>query len=148
MLYPSIFNKNERNFLEDWFDFDFPSIDKQLYGKRSARMMKTDIKENEKDYTLDIELPGFKKEELSVQLLDGNLIIRAEKSVDNDKKDAAGKLVRQERYAGAMERSFYVGDGITEEDVKAKYENGVLQIQIPKKEVEQKEPDKKLIAIE
>ena len=94
--------------------------------------MKTDVRELDNAYELDIDLPGFKKEDLTVGLKDGYLTISAEKGMNKDEKNKAGKLIRQERYAGSLERSFYVGDDLKQEDIKAHYENGVLKITMPK----------------
>ena len=150
MLYPSIFNDN---IFDDLMDFDFPvfrgmgDVDKKLYGKHAAQMMKTDVHEHEDQYEVDIDLPGFKKDEITLDLENGYLTVSAAKGLDKDEKDKKGKLIRQERYAGSMQRSFYVGEGITEEDVKAKFEDGVLKLNIPKKEAP-KVPEKKTIMIE
>ena len=142
MLLPSIFGES---LLDDWMDF--PDIDRKLYGKHAAHVMKTDVHEHEDGYELDIDLPGFKKEEINLSLDNGYLSVSAAKALDNDHKDKKGKLIRQERYAGSMQRSFYVGDTITEDEIKAKFENGVLKLSIPKKDAP-KVPEKKVIAIE
>ena len=110
-------------------------------------MMKTDIREHDEGYELDIDLPGFKKDEINVQLDNGYLTISASKGLDKDKESKKGKYIRRERYAGAMQRSFYVGDGITEEDIKARFKNGILRLSIPKKDAKAVE-EKKSIAIE
>ena len=110
-------------------------------------MMKTDIREHEEGYELDIDLPGFKKDEINVQLDNGYLTISAAKGLDKDGQDKKGKYIRKERYAGAMQRSFYVGDAVTQEDVKAKFEDGILRLSIPKKDAKAVET-KKTIAIE
>ncbi len=147
MLLPSIFGER---LLDDWMDFpgmDLPDIDRKLYGKHAANVMKTDVREHDDGYEVDIDLPGFKKDEISLSLENGYLSVNAAKGLDKDEKDKKGKLIRQERYAGSMTRSFYVGEAITEQEVKAKFENGVLQLSIPKKEAP-KVPEKKLIAIE
>ena len=96
-------------------------------------MMKTDIREHDEGYELDVDLPGFKKDEISVQLDNGYLTISAAKGLDKDEQDKKGKYIRKERYAGTMQRSFYVGDAITQEDVKAKFEDGILKLSLPKK---------------
>ncbi len=147
MLLPSIFGES---LLDDWMDFpgmDLPDIDRKLYGKHAANVMKTDVREHDDGYEVDIDLPGFKKDEISLSLENGYLSVNAAKGLDKDEKDKKGKLIRQERYAGSMTRSFYVGEAITEQEIKAKFENGVLQLSIPKKEAP-KVPEKKLIAIE
>ena len=110
-------------------------------------MMKTDVKGTEKGYEVAVDLPGFKKDEINAQLDNGYLTISAAKGLDKDEKDKKGKYIRKERYAGAMSRSFYVGEGITQEDIKAKYESGILRLSIPKKEAKQVETTKR-IAIE
>ncbi|MBR6477776.1 MAG: Hsp20/alpha crystallin family protein [Lachnospiraceae bacterium] len=150
MLYPSIFNEN---LFDDLMDFDFPvfkgfgDVDKKLYGKHAAQMMKTDVHEHENQFEVDMDLPGFKKDEITLDLEKGYLTVTAAKGLDKDEKDKKGKLIRQERYAGTMRRSFFIGENLTEEDVKAKYEDGVLKLIIPKKEAP-KIPEKKTIMIE
>ncbi len=144
MLLPSIFGEN---LFDDWMDFSFPSIDKALYGKRSHNVMKTDVKETENGYELDIDLPGFKKDEVNAQLENGYLKIEAAKNVNNDEKDKNGKYIRRERYAGTMSRSFYVGDGVSQDEIHAKFEDGILKLAIPKKDPKKVE-EKKYIAIE
>ena len=145
MLMPSIFGENLFN--DDWMDFGFPEVDKALYGKHANNVMKTDVKETDTGYEVDIDLPGFKKDEINAQLDNGYLTISASKGLDKEEKDKKGKYIRKERYAGAMSRSFYVGEGITQEDIKAKYEDGILRLTVPKKEAKAVE-DKKYIAIE
>ena len=142
---PSIFGENLFN--DDWMDFGFPEVDKALYGKHAGNVMKTDVKETDTGYEVDIDLPGFKKDEINAQLDNGYLTISAAKGLDKDEKDKKGKYIRKERYAGAMSRSFYVGEGITQEDIKAKYEDGILRLSVPKKEAKAVE-NKKYIAIE
>ena len=141
-------------FGEDLFDelWGFPThelanIDKRLYGKHTRHLMETDVHETETDYDLEMNLPGFKKDQIKINLEDGYLTISASKEHDNDKKDRHGKIIRQERYAGSMQRSFYVGDGVKTEDVKAKFEDGVLKLSIPKKELKEL-PSNTTIAIE
>lgn len=147
MLLPSIFGEN---LLDDWMDFprmDFPDVDRKLYGKHASHVMKTDVHEHEGGYEVDIDLPGFKKDEIHLDLENGYLSVSASKQLDKEEKNKKGKLIRQERYSGSMQRSFYVGENITEEDIKAKYEDGVLKLSVPKKEAK-KIPEKKTIAIE
>ena len=147
-MLPSIFGEN---LFDDWFGFPvFPEmhdIDRKLYGKHAPREMKTDVREHDDGYELDIDLPGFKKDELTLHLENGYLTVSAAKGLDEEHKDKKGKVIRRERYSGAMQRSFYVGDGVEETDVKAKYENGVLKLEIPKKE-HKKLPEHHNIAIE
>ena len=149
MLMPSIFGENL--FDDDWMDFPFErefwGKKNPLYGKNSNRVMKTDIREHDTGYELDIDLPGFKKDEISVELENGYLSISAAKGLDKDEQDKQGKYIRRERYAGAMQRSFYVGDHITQEDIKARFEDGILRLGIPKKDAKAVET-KKTITIE
>ena len=126
------------NLFDDLFD-DFGleremrNLDRKLYGRKAGREMLTDVKEHDDHYDLEIELPGFKKEDLTVELNDGYLTITAEKSHDQN-KEKDGKLIRQERYAGVMSRSYYVGEDLKTEDIHGKYEGGVLTLSIPKRE--------------
>ena len=144
MLMPSIFGENV---FDDWMDFSFPDIDKKLYGKHAKNVMKTDIREMDDSYEVVIDLPGFKKDEIEVQLENGYLTISAAKGLDKDETDKQGKYLRQERYAGSMSRSFYVGEDITEEDIHGKFENGIMKLDITKLEAKKVE-QKKHIAIE
>ena len=145
MLLPSVFGEN---LFDGWFNFpEFGNIDKELYGKRADHVMRTDVHEQENAYVVDIDLPGFKKEEVNIELKEGYLTVSAAKGLDKDEKDSKGKLIRQERYSGSMQRSFYVGENITEEDVKASFKHGVLSLTLPKKDKE-KLPEKKQILIE
>ena len=144
MLMPSIFG-------EDLFD-DFMGYPTGRQAAANAYpqvkdMMKTDIREHEKGYEVDIDLPGFKKDEIGIELENGYLTVSAAKGLDKDEEDKKGKYIRKERYAGAMQRSFYVGEYVTQEDIKAKYENGILRLSVPKKEAKPVET-KKTIAIE
>ena len=145
MLMPSIFGENLFN--DDWMDFSFPDVDKMLYGKHAKNVMKTDVRELDDGYEIIIDLPGFKKDEIEVQLENGCLSISAAKGLDKDETDKKGKYIRRERYAGAMSRSFYVGEDVTEEDIHAKFENGILKLDVPKKEAKAVET-KKHVAIE
>jgi len=148
MFYPTLFKDD---LFDDFFSFpsfrDVDHIDRKLYGKHASGLMKTDVHENEGNYELDIDLPGFKKDEITLTLDNGYLVVGAAKSVNEDEKDSRGKLLRQERFSGAMQRSFYVGDAIQETDVKAKFEDGVLRLTFPK-EKEPEIPEKKTIMIE
>ena len=128
-------------------NFGFPEVDKALYGKHAGNVMKTDVKETETGYEVDIDLPGFKKDEINAKLDNGYLTISAAKGLDKDEQDKNGKYIRRERYAGSMSRSFYVGEGVTEDDIKAKYEDGILRLVVPKKDAKAVE-NKKYIAIE
>ena len=147
-MLPSIYSENLfDDFFSDPFDMVMPRSLNALYGKHGKNLMKTDVRETEDTYELDIDLPGFKKDEVNLELKDGYLTISAEKSLEKDKENKQGKMLRQERYSGVMQRSFYVGEHLTEEDVKASYESGVLHIKFPKKEA-LKAPEKKTILIE
>ena len=149
MMMPSIFGENL--FDDDWMNFpfndEFWGKKNPLYGKHAQNMMKTDIRETDGSYELDIDLPGFKKDEIKVQLKDGYLTLSAAKGLDKDEQDKKGNYIRRERYAGSMSRSFYVGEHVTAEQVHPKYENGILTFEIPKNKepIEEKE---KFIAIE
>ena len=156
MMTPSIFGES---LFDDFFDnfFDFPVFDdkamrkaeKKLYGHHAADMMKTDVQEHEDHYEVDMDIPGFKKDEISLELKDGYMIIRAAKGLDKDTKDKkTNKYVRRERYTGSMSRTFYVGEDVKEEDIHAKYESGVLRMTIPKPEKKQQIDQHKYIAIE
>lgn len=147
MLMPSIFGENVFDDLMDFSFPEFPDIDKKLYGKHAKNLMKTDIRELDGSYELVVDLPGFKKDEIEVQLENGYLTISAAKGLDKDETDKKGKYLRQERFAGSMSRSFYVGENVTEEDIHGKFENGILKLDIPKAE-EKKAEQKKHIAIE
>ena len=131
MLLPSIFGEN---LFDDFFD-DVPffdnraenQIEKKLYGRHAHNVMKTDIKETDDGYELIVDLPGFKKDEIKVSLEDGYLTIEAAKGLDEDEQEKkSGKYIRKERYAGSCQRSFYVGDNLTQEDIKGKFKHGIL----------------------
>ena len=149
MLFPSIFTEN---LFDDWMDdFNFPkafdNVDRKLYGRHANREMLTDVKDHEDHYEIEIDLPGFKKEQIQIELNDGSLTVTASKGLDEDEKDEKGRYVRRERYSGMMSRSFYVGEDVTEEDIKASFTDGVLKLTVPKKETP-KLPEKKTIMIE
>ena len=147
---PTVFGENLMDVFDDFdrnFFRGFGNIDRTLYGKHAQNMMKTDVKETDDGYEVDVDLPGFKKDEIQLELNNGYLTISAEKSLEKDSENKKGKMLRQERYAGVMQRSFYVGEHVTEENVKASYESGVLHLTIPKKEAA-KVPEKKVIQIE
>ena len=150
MMFPSVFGEN---LFDDWMDDfgfrdNFFSGKNPLYGKHAKNIMKTDVRETDKGYELDVDLPGFKKDEITAELKDGYLTISAAKGLDKDEKDKEGKYIRRERYAGNMSRSFYVGKDITEKDIHGKYENGILMLDIPKKAPEKKVEEKKFVTIE
>ena len=158
-MLPSIFGED---LFDDWMDY-FPfgrDFDKEfskamaptehaLYGKHAKNMMKTDVRETDDSYEVDIDLPGFKKDEVKIQLADGYLTIEAAKGLDKDEKDKkSGKYIRRERYAGSMSRSFYVGEDVKQEEIHAKYDNGILKLSVPKKEAKKAVDSSKYIAIE
>ena len=148
MLMPSIFNTN---LFDDFFDFPFyddTKAEKKLYGHHAANLMKTDIQEHDDGYTLEMDLPGFKKDEVKVALKDGYLTVSAAKGLDKDEEDKKGHYIRQERYSGAMSRTFYVGEDVKQEDIKAKFENGILSLSVPKPVEQKKVETSKRIAIE
>ena len=148
-MMPSIFGEN---LFDDFFDDDFPmipmrSIRNPLYGKNAKNLMKTDVRETDNTYELDVDLPGFKKDEVQLDLKDGYLTISAAKGLDKDQEDKKGKYIRQERYAGACSRSFFVGEEIEPRDVSAKFEDGILRVSLPKR-VKKELPRNSTIAIE
>lgn len=148
MMMPSILGENLfDDFMNDFRLPAFPDVDKELYGKHAKNLMKTDVKETEKGYEVDMDLPGFKKDEIQIELKDGYLTVSAEKGLDKDEEDKKGKYIRKERYAGALSRTFYLGEEIREEEIKAKFENGILSVSIPKEE-EKKVEGPKHISIE
>ena len=152
MLAPSIFGEN---LFDDFFggfpfydDRDFRRAEKKLYGKNAGHLMKTDIRETDEGYEIVIDLPGFKKEEVKAELKDGYLTIRAAKGLDKDEQNKNGTYIRRERYVGNMSRSFYVGEDITETDIHAKFEDGILMLDIPKKEEKKPVDQKRYVTIE
>ena len=150
MMFPSVFGEN---LFDDWMDDfgfrdNFFSGKNPLYGKHAKNIMKTDVRETDKGYELDVDLPGFKKDEVQVQLKDGYLTISAAKGLDKDEEDKKGNYIRKERYAGSMSRSFYVGKHVTVEDVHPKYESGILSFSVPKEEAKPVEEKKHYISIE
>ena len=147
-MLPSIFRDN---LFDDMFDFDFDRefdrMMRPLYGKHAQNMMKTEVRETGNSYELDIDLPGFKKDEITIQLDNGYLSISASKGLDKNEENKDGKYIRRERYAGSMNRTFYVGSQLTQQDIQAKFEDGILKISVLKKDVQQIEQNK-YIAIE
>ena len=153
MLMPSIFGEDMfDDFMRDFPFFDENAgnkIEKKLYGRHAKNMMKTDIKELEGGYELEIDLPGFTKDEITAELKDGYLTISAAKGLDKDEQEKeTGKYIRRERYAGACQRSFYVGEDITEQDIKAEFKHGILKLFVPKKEAKPAVETKKYVTIE
>lgn len=148
MLRPSIFNDN---LFDDFFEFPFfdDKAERKLYGHRANHLMKTDIKEHKDGYELEIDLPGFHKDEIQAELKDGYLTIIAAKQLNQDEKEKeTGKYIRRERYSGSCQRSFYVGDEITQEDIKAEFKHGILRLFVPKKEAVPEVEQRKFVSIE
>ena len=152
MLMPSIFGED---LFDDWFDFPFyddrmaDKAEKKLYGRHAKNLMKTDVKEKDDGYEVIIDLPGFKKDEIKVSLENGYLSIEAAKGLDQDEQEKdTGKYIRRERYAGACQRSFYVGEAVTQEDIKGEFKHGILKLFVPKKEAKPAVESNKYIAIE
>ena len=154
MLMPTVFHEN---LFDDFFDpfWNDAALERAMnreargaFGKRGANMMKTDVKETEHGYEVAIDLPGFKKDEVKAELKDGYLTISAARGLDKDEQDKNGTYIRRERYAGNMSRSFYVGEDITETDIHAKFENGILMLDIPKKEEKKPVDEKRYVTIE
>ena len=127
-MLPSIFSEN---LFDDFFNSAmFPKAEHELYGKHAKNLMNTDVREVENGYEIDMNLPGFKKDEVEIQLQDGCLTVSAAKGLDKDEEDKKGRYIRQERYAGSLSRSFYVGE-VKKEDIHAKFEDGILHIVLP-----------------
>ena len=145
-MLPGIWNNN---WIEDLFDRNFPTLpwpeERELYGKHARNLMKTDVHETEDGYEMSVDLPGFKKEDIHVDLKEGYLTVNAEKRVEKEEKKER-KVIRSERYTGSMSRSFYVGE-VRPESVKCKYEDGVLTLAFPKAE-QPKLPETHSITIE
>ena len=132
-MLPSIFGENLfDDFFSDPFGMMAPQGRDPLYGKHAKNLMKTDVRETEDSYELDIDLPGFKKDEVTLELKDGCLTIQAAKGLDREETVKKGKYIRQERYAGSCSRSFYVGEDVEPDQINAKFESGILQISVPK----------------
>ena len=154
MMMPSIFGENLfDSFFDDsvpffYKDRDLKKAEKKLYGRKGDRMMKTDIRDVDGNYELEIDLPGFKKEDVKIQLKNGYLNIQATREEKKDEKDDKGKYVRRERYTGTCNRSFYVGSSIKHEDIHAKYENGILYVTFPKEETKKEAEEKKFVSID
>ena len=152
MLTPSVFGKD---FFDDLFEFpiyddrDMQKLEKKLYGRRGKNLMKTDIKDTDKAYELEMDLPGFKKDEIKVSLENGYLTISAARGLDVDEQEKeTAKYIRKERYAGSCQRSFYVGEGVKQEDIKGEFKHGILKLVIPKKEEKPEVETSKYISIE
>lgn len=143
MLMPSIFGEN---LFDDWFDKDFFPGRNQLYGKNEKNLMKTDVREQEDNYEVLIDLPGFKKDDVTIELENGYLTITASKGLDKDEEQQKSGYIRRERWAGKCSRSFYVGESVRSEDIKAKMEDGILTMIVPKQQ--RQLPQKNTIMIE
>ena len=148
MMMPSLFTENLFDDFFDEMDKDFFGKKNPLYGKHGRNMMKTDVRETDNTYEVDIDLPGFKKDEITMKLENGTLTVSAAKGLDKDEENKEKKYVRRERYAGSMSRSFYVGEHVDVEDIHPKYENGILSFVVPKKEQKAVEEKNKFISIE
>ena len=148
MMLPSIFGENLfDDFMTTPWEREFFGGKNPLYGKHQKNIMKTDVREKEDVYEVDIDLPGFKKEEITAKLENGYLTVSAQKGLNKDQKDENGRYIRRERYAGHCSRSFYIGEGVEQEEIKARFEDGILRLTVPKKEKKQVE-QKKYISIE
>ena len=157
MLLPSIFGED---LFDDWMDFPFDDrfekrLNKELYGrknpvfvKHAARIMKTDVREKKDGYEVDIDLPGFKKEQIRIELKEGYLTISAEKGLDKDEDDKEGRYIRRERFSGSCSRTFYVGENVEQSDIKAGFKHGILKLTIPKKEEKPAVEENRYISIE
>ncbi|MDY3918059.1 MAG: Hsp20/alpha crystallin family protein [Candidatus Limivivens sp.] len=151
MLMPSIFGED---LFDDFFDISFDDkaerrAEKKLYGRNAKNLMKTDVKELDHSYELEIDLPGFKKDEIQVSLEKGYLIISAAKGLDQDEKEKeSGRYIRRERYAGACQRSFFVGEDVRQEEIKAEFRHGILKLSVPKKTERAEEKKDHSITIE
>ena len=148
-MLPRIFGEK---LLDDWMNEDFPFTGAfpamgQMFGKHEKNLMKTDVKENENGFVVDIDLPGYKKEDIKAELNDGYLTVSANRSYEHDDDKDKDHYIRRERFTGSCSRTFYVGDGVKQEDIKARFENGILTLMVPKKD-EKKLPQSNQIAIE
>ena len=149
MMMPRIFGENLfDDFMNDFAFPAFPNVEKKLYGKHARNLMKTDVKDTDTGYEVDVDLAGFKKDEIQIELEKGFLTVTAAKGLDKDEKDKKHNYIRRERYAGSMSRSFYVGEHVTEDDIHPKYENGILSFTVPKEEAKAIEDKKHYISIE
>ena len=149
MLTPSIFGKD---MFDDFFGFpfydnkDFKKMEKKLYGNRERNLMKTDVKEHKDGYELEMDLPGFKKDEVKVSLENGYLTVSAAK--ETEQENESGKYIRRERFAGSCQRTFYIGEDVEQEDIKGEFKHGILKLAIPKKEQKPMVEEKRYIEIE
>ena len=146
MLMPSIFGEN---LFDDFFDeFARPARNVVRYNTPVTNIMKTDIREHDMGFELDIDLPGYRKEDVKAELKDGYLTISAQTRSDNDEKEENGKYIRRERYYGTCSRSFYGGKEITQEEIRARFEDGILKVSVPKKQAKPAVEESKFIQIE
>ena len=148
-MLPSVFSEN---LFDEMFDDAFGLMPmfggrSPLYGKHARNLMKTDVREVGDNYEMDVDLPGFKKDEVKLELKDGYLTISAAKGLDKDEQDKQGRYIRQERYTGQCSNSFYVGEGLKAEDVHAKFEDGILRLTLPR-EAKKELPASNAILIE
>lgn len=152
MLMPSIFGEDLFDeFMRDFpfYDDDRKKIEKKLYGRHGKNMMKTDVKEMKDGYQLIMDLPGFTKDDVKVSLENGYLTISAAKELNQDEQEKeSGTYIRRERFAGACQRSFYVGEEVTQDDIKGEFKHGILKLFVPKKEAKPAVEEKKYITIE
>lgn len=140
MLMPSIFGES---LLDDFFNYPFVHEETS-----TGSLMQTDVKDMDDSYEITMNLPGIKKEDVKAELKDGYLTISASTAANNDEKDSNGRYIRRERRSGSFSRSFYIGSEVTQEEIKAKFENGILTMTVPKKEAKQEIPEKRYISIE
>ena len=145
MLMPSIFGED---LFDDFMRFPMEHEMRTRGAQANKELMRTDIREVDGNYELDIELPGYKKEDMKLQLKDGYLTIQASRSEDKEEKDSKGRYIRRERFNGHCSRSFFVGRSISQEDVHARYEDGILKLSFPKEDTKKEMEEKKYIAIE
>lgn len=153
MLMPSIFGENLVDEFFDGFPFyddrDMRKAEKKLYGGRANQIMKTDVKEKDNGYELEIDLPGFKKDEIQAKLENGYLTISAAKGLDKDEQDQeTGRYIRRERYTGSCSRSFYIGEDVKQNEIKAEFQHGILKLFVPKKEQKPAVEESRFITIE
>ena len=145
MIMPSIFGEN---LFDDFFDGFTRPVKHANSTTTQTAVMKTDVKEHDKGYEIEIDLPGVKKEDVKAELKDGYLVVSAKHGSSKDEKNSEGKYIRRERYYGSASRSFYVGEQVKQEDIKARFENGILNLWIPKFEKQPQVEQNKYIVIE
>lgn len=146
MLMPSIFGEN---LFDDFFDdFARPARNAVRYNTPASNVMRTDIKESENGFELDIDLPGYRKEDMKAELRDGYLTISAQTGGDSGEKEESGRYIRRERYYGTCSRSFYVGKEVTQDEIRARFEDGILKVSVPKKQAKPAVEESRFIQIE